>query len=60
MGAYLSGRLLYIMGESTLSLPKIVVTGIIFLQLNFLITYGHHILDYFTFKNYIWLGLDLI
>jgi len=40
------------MGESTLSPPKIVVTSIIFLQLIFLVTYGHHILDYFPFlKN---------
>jgi hypothetical protein len=36
-------------GESTLSPPKIVITSIIFLQLKFLVTYGHHILDYFYF-----------
>jgi len=35
------------LGESTLSPPKIVIINIIFLQLKFLVTYGHHILDYF-------------
>ncbi len=34
------------MGESTLSPPKIVITRIIFLQLDFLVMHGHHILDY--------------
>ncbi len=34
------------LGESTLSPPKIVITSIIFLQLIFLVMYGHHILDY--------------
>ncbi len=36
-------------GESILSPPKIVVTRIIFMQLIFLIMYGHHIWDYFCF-----------
>ncbi len=35
------------MGESTLSLPEIVSTNIIFLQIIFLVMYGHHILNYF-------------
>jgi hypothetical protein len=33
--------------EGTLSPLKIIVTRIIFLQLIFLVMYGHHILDYF-------------
>jgi hypothetical protein len=43
------------MGESTLSPPKIVVTHYIyFLQLMFLVMYGHRILDYFClFKLYL-------
>jgi hypothetical protein len=36
-------------GENTLNPPKIIITHIIFLQLNFLLMYGHHILDYFFF-----------
>jgi hypothetical protein len=38
-----------LLGESTLTPPppQIVVTCIIFMQLNFLVMYGHHILDYF-------------
>jgi len=36
-------------GESTLSPLKIVVICIIFLQLIFLVMYGHHVLDYFCF-----------
>ncbi len=35
------------MGENTLNPPKIVSTNIIFLQIIFLIMYGHHILNYF-------------
>jgi hypothetical protein len=34
-------------GEITLSPPKIVVTCIKFQQLNFLVVYGHYILDFF-------------
>jgi hypothetical protein len=37
----------HVVGISTLSPPKILVTSIIFLQLLFLVIYGHHILDYF-------------
>jgi hypothetical protein len=33
-------------GESTLHLPKIIITKAIFLHLVFFYTYGHHILDY--------------
>jgi hypothetical protein len=44
-------------GENTLSSLKIVVTSIIFMQLIFLVLYGHHILDFFCFK-YILLALD--
>ncbi len=47
-------------GESTLNPPKIVVICIIFLQLIFLVMYGHNILDYFCFLKYIWLHLDFI
>jgi len=36
-------------GENTLSPPKIVIICINFLQLILLVTYGHHILDYFWF-----------
>lgn len=42
-----------IMGESTLSLSKIVVTKIEILHLIFLGTCGHHILNYFcSFQVY--------
>jgi hypothetical protein len=33
-------------GESTLSSPKIVVKSIIFMEIIFLVMYGHHILDF--------------
>jgi hypothetical protein len=36
-------------GENTLSPSKIVVTNIIFLQLEFLVIYGHQILDFLNF-----------
>jgi hypothetical protein len=36
-------------GESTLSPQKFIITSINFLELKFLVTYGHHILDYFYF-----------
>jgi hypothetical protein len=52
--------LVKVLGESTLSPPKIVVTSTIFLQLNFLVTYGHHNLDFLIYFKYIWLVLDLI
>jgi hypothetical protein len=35
-----------LVSENTLSTPKIIVTSIIFLQLIFLVMYGHHILDF--------------
>jgi hypothetical protein len=44
--------LLSLRGESTLNSPKIVVTSLIFLQLIFLVTYGH-ILDFRLFVSYI-------
>jgi len=42
-------------GENTLNPPKIIITHIIFLQLNFLVMYGHHILDFYFyfFKVYL-------
>ncbi len=39
----------HVQGENTLNPPKIVITSIIFMQLKFLVTYRHHILDYFYF-----------
>jgi hypothetical protein len=36
-----------LVGESILNPWKFVVTNIIFLQLSFLVTYGHYISDYF-------------
>ncbi len=49
-----------LLGISTLSPPKIVITSIIFMQLILLVIYGHHILDFFAFLKYIWLTLNLI
>jgi len=43
-------------GENTLNPPKIVI----FLQLKFLVMYGHHIWIFKKFQKYIWLALDLI
>jgi hypothetical protein len=40
-------------GESTLSPSKIVVTSIIFVQIFFLVIYGHHILDFLICLKYI-------
>jgi hypothetical protein len=37
----------FTLGISTLSPPKIIITSIIFVQLLFLVMYGHHILDSF-------------
>lgn len=48
------------MGENTQSPPKIIITNIIFLQLIFLITYGHYILYLFVCFIYIWLVLNLL
>jgi hypothetical protein len=49
-----------LLGENTLNPLKIVVISIIFLQSIILVMYGHHILDLFVFKKYIWLNLELI
>jgi len=41
------------LAENILNPPKTVVTNVIFLQLIFLVMYGHHILDFFACFDYI-------
>ncbi len=40
-------------GESIIGPPKIVITSIVFLQLIFLVIYGHQILNFFACFKYI-------
>jgi hypothetical protein len=50
----------HVYGENTLNPPQIVITSIIFMQLKFLVTYGHHILDYFYFLKVYLLSFKII
>ncbi len=50
---FLSQIIIFQKGINTLNPQKIIVTSIIFLQLIFLVMYGHHILDYFELIWYI-------